>query len=44
MSGNKPKVGYSSRVVQRPDTISESMEHSQKGNCHEYLLKDPPST
>ena len=44
MSGNKPKVGYSSRVVPRPDTISEAMEHSQERNCHDCLLKDPTSS
>jgi hypothetical protein len=42
-SSDGPKVGSSSREVPRPDTITEAMEHSQKGIYHDCPPKDPTS-
>jgi hypothetical protein len=39
-SSKRPKVGYSSR----PDTITEAMEHSQKGIYHDCPPKDLTSS
>jgi hypothetical protein len=35
-----PKWDPTQREVPRPDTITEAMEHSQKGTCHDCHLKD----
>jgi hypothetical protein len=43
-SGNRPKMGSSSRGYPRPDTITEAMEHSQKWIYYDCPLKDPTSS
>jgi hypothetical protein len=39
-----PKWDPVQREALRPDTITEAMEHSQKGTCHDCPSKDPTSS
>ena len=38
-----PKWDPAQGEVPKPDTITEAMEHSQKGTYHDCPLKDPTS-
>jgi hypothetical protein len=39
-----PEWGPAQGVVPRPDTITEALEHSQKGTYYDCPLEDPTST
>jgi hypothetical protein len=42
-STNRPKVGSSSRGIQRPDIVTKAVEPSQKGTYHDHPPEDPTS-
>jgi hypothetical protein len=39
-----PKWDPAQEEAPRPDTITEAMQHSQKGTYHDCPLKDPTSS
>jgi hypothetical protein len=43
-SSDRPKRDGAQGEAPRPDTITEAIECSQKGTCHDYCPKDPTST
>jgi hypothetical protein len=43
-SSDRPKVGSKSRGGPKEDTITEAIEHSQKGTYRDCPSKDPTSS
>jgi hypothetical protein len=41
---DSPKRNPPQRMVPRPDTITEAMEHSQKGTYYDYTPEDQTSS